>query len=165
MNENKKKYHVRKNELGEKEYYIYAEGKWVLVDHGIYAYLNSTDRRQRSIDIVQTKNGYISIDALREAIANDEKRGYIPDELKLCSAEEEYFSSMELLEKQKQLRMIYSTLKKYKIESQFIIYGFYIKGLKVEEIAKKLGKSPKTIYKRKANIIKRLIRDCVGGEQ
>ena len=27
-------------------------------------------------------------------------------------------------------------MKKYKIESQFIIYGFYIKGLKVEEIAK-----------------------------
>jgi len=164
MNNSKYNYHVKTLENGEKLYFVKANGKWVNVNKDIHHLLTSTDRRQRQIDMVQAQHGYISIDAIRKAITNNEGCGYLPEELQVRSAEDIYIEIEDRSNRRKKLTEVIQALKQYPKADQFIIEGYYFKGLKVAVIAKHLNLSEKTIYKRKAAILKKLCQECNGGE-
>lgn len=164
MNTSKFNYHVKKLENGEKQYFVKAEGQWIKVEKEIHNLLTSTDRRQRQIDMLNAQHGCISIDAVKELMSTDDRSGYLPAALTVQSVEDDYIENEDRLKREKKIKEVLAVLKSYPKSEQFIIYGYYIKGLKIADIAKRLNIAPKTVYKRKAAILKKLYCDCNGGE-
>ena len=159
----KHNYHMTKNTDGSKSCYVKAFGEWIITSEEVFNALASADRRQRYIDAQQAKSGFISLEAEQEALFKGDKLASALSDLRSPSAEELYLQKERHETMQRKYKIVLKTLSKYSKADRFLIYGYYIKGIRWNKIAEQLGISKSTFFKRKTALLKRLYIDCFTG--
>jgi len=148
---------------GQTHYYAVYGKETVEVNKEIYDCLQQSYEHEWSLERTERNHKELSYDQLIDDIALQDRHGKPPLILCYSSAEEEYLRDLESNEEERLLSRLHDEIQRLRSENQSIITT-YITGSKgVNQVARDLGISERTVYNRRLRIAKKIGKKLLKG--